>query len=148
MISITLAGKAEHALCFMDLDQFKVVNDTCGHLAGDEMLRQLGQLLLDTVRPGDTLARLGGDEFGVLIESCTLNQAQRVAGTLQTAIRDFHFFWEGRSFRIGVSIGLIAITETTPSLTELLQQADSACYMAKDLGRNRIQVYRPRPVAI
>ena len=143
MISITQAGKGEHALCFMDLDQFKVVNDTCGHLAGDEMLRQLGQLLLDTVRPGDTLARLGGDEFGVLIESCTLNQAQRVAGTLQKAIRDFQFFWEGRSFRIGVSIGLIAITETTPSLTELLQQADSACYMAKDLGRNRIQVYRP-----
>jgi diguanylate cyclase (GGDEF)-like protein len=143
MISITQEGKGEHALCFMDLDQFKVVNDTCGHFAGDELLRQLGQLLLDTVRPRDTLARLGGDEFGVLIEHCTLDQAQEIVTTLQKAIQEFQFFWEGRSFRVGVSIGLVAITDTTPSLTELLKQADSACYMAKDSGRNRIHMYRP-----
>ncbi len=142
-ISTAQAGKGEHALCYMDLDQFKVVNDTCGHSAGDELLRQLGHVLQDAVRNRDTLARLGGDEFGVLMEHCTLDQAQRVANELQHIVQDFQFFWEGQSFRIGVSIGLVAITETTPSLTELLKQADAACYMAKDLGRNRIQVYRP-----
>ena len=143
MISSTLEGNGEHALCFLDLDQFKVVNDTCGHFAGDEMLRQLGQLLQDTVREDDTLARLGGDEFGILIDRCTLDEAQQLVSGLQKAIQDFQFFWEGRSFRIGASIGLVAITSSTPSLTELLKQADSACYMAKDLGRNRIHVYRP-----
>ncbi len=127
----------------MDLDQFKVVNDTCGHVAGDELLRQLGHVLQDTVRQSDTLARLGGDEFGVLLERCTKRQALRTVTELQQAIQNLQFSWEGQIFRIGVSIGLVAITETTPSLVELLQQADAACYMAKDLGRNRIHVFRP-----
>jgi diguanylate cyclase (GGDEF)-like protein/PAS domain S-box-containing protein len=132
---------SEHALCFMDLDQFKVVNDTCGHVAGDGMLHQLSTVLKQTVRHRDTLARLGGDEFGVLMEHCSLDDAHRVATSLQKVIQDYHFSWEGRSFRVGVSIGLVPITETTSNLTELLKNADAACYMAKDSGRNRIQVY-------
>ncbi len=138
----------DHALCFLDLDQFKVVNDTCGHMAGDEMLRQLGSVLQAVVRQRDTLARLGGDEFGVLMEHCTLEHAQRVATSLQTVVQDYQFSWQGQSFRVGVSIGLVAITESIPSLTELLKQADAACYMAKDLGRNRIHVYHPEDEAL
>lgn len=134
-------GETKHALCFMDLDQFKVVNDTCGHIAGDELLRQLSSVLQHTVRQRDTLARLGGDEFGILMEHCTLDQAHRVACTLQKAIQDYQFSWEEHTFKVGVSIGLVAITNTIPNLTELLKQADAACYMAKDLGRNRIHVY-------
>lgn len=133
--------QAEHALCFMDLDQFKVINDTCGHIAGDELLRQLGQLLQSTVRQSDTLARLGGDEFGVLMEHCSLEQAHRVAESLLESIQQYQFVWEGQYFHVGVSIGLVAITHETSSLIELLKQADSACYMAKDLGRNRIHEY-------
>jgi len=143
LISSTQMEKGENALCFMDLDQFKVVNDTCGHIAGDELLRQLGEVLQDAVRHSDTLARLGGDEFGILMEHCTLAQAQRAVTAIQQVIQDFQFSWEGQTFRIGVSIGLVAISESTPSLTELLKQADAACYMAKDLGRNRIHVYNP-----
>jgi diguanylate cyclase (GGDEF)-like protein/PAS domain S-box-containing protein len=133
--------KDEHALCFMDLDQFKVVNDTCGHMAGDEMLRQITSVLHDTVRKRDTLARLGGDEFGVLMEHCSLDDAHRVAASLQKAIQDYQFSWEGQTFKAGVSIGLVPITETTSNLTQLLKDADAACYMAKELGRNRIHVY-------
>jgi len=135
-----------HALCLMDIDQFKVINDTCGHTAGDELLRQLSQVLQGTVRHRDTLARLGGDEFGVLVEHCTLEQAERVANALRQDIENFQFSWQGQPFRVGVSIGLVAVNKTTPDLTELLKQADTACYMAKDLGRNRIHVYRPEDV--
>jgi len=143
LVSTTNKDKRENALCFMDLDQFKVVNDTCGHIAGDELLRQLSEILQNAVRHSDTLARLGGDEFGILMEHCTLAQAQRAVSAIQQTIQDFQFSWEGQSFRIGVSIGLVAISEATPSITELLKQADAACYMAKDLGRNRIHVYNP-----
>jgi len=141
LLSTIGQDKAEHALCFMDLDQFKVVNDTCGHTAGDELLRQLSKVLNHEVRKRDTLARLGGDEFGVLMEHCSLEHAKRVARTLQKAVQDYQFSWEEHTFKIGVSIGLVAITETTPGLSELMKQADAACYMAKDMGRNRIHVY-------
>ncbi len=134
-------NQIEHALCFMDLDQFKLINDTCGHIAGDELLRQLSYLLQDTVRQSDTLARLGGDEFGVLMEHCSLDQAHRVAESLLKSIQQYQFVWEGRYFHVGVSIGLVAITHETSNLSELLKQADAACYMAKDLGRNRIHEY-------
>jgi diguanylate cyclase (GGDEF)-like protein/PAS domain S-box-containing protein len=133
-------NKAEHALCYMDLDQFKVVNDTCGHAAGDEMLRQLSKVLQDIIRHRDTLARLGGDEFGVLMEHCSLDDANRVAQSLQNAIQEYQFSWDEHSFRLGVSIGLVTITKNT-TLTTLLKNADAACYMAKDHGRNRIHVY-------
>jgi diguanylate cyclase (GGDEF)-like protein/PAS domain S-box-containing protein len=131
----------QHALCFMDLDQFKIVNDTCGHNAGDEMLRQISAILQCVIRHRDTLARLGGDEFGVLMEYCSLDDAHRVVTSLQKAVQDYIFSWESHSFIVGVSIGLVPITENVSSLTELLRQADAACYMAKDKGRNRIHVY-------
>jgi len=127
----------------MDLDQFKVVNDTCGHIAGDELLRQLSVVLQDAVRTNDTLARLGGDEFGILMEHCSLRQAHRTATQIQRNIQEFQFSWEGETFQIGVSIGLVAIDQTTASVTELLKHADAACYIAKDMGRNQIQVYNP-----
>ncbi len=141
LLSTVSRDDSEHALCFMDLDQFKVVNDTCGHTAGDELLRQLSAVLKRSVRRRDTLARLGGDEFGVLMEHCSLDDAHRVVTTLLTAVQDYRFSWEGHSFNVGVSMGLVPITETTGNLTELLKQADAACYVAKDKGRNRIHVH-------
>ena len=141
LLSTIRQENSEHALCFMDLDQFKIVNDTCGHTAGDELLRQLSVVLQNTVRHSDTLARLGGDEFGVLMEHCSLDDAHRVATSLQKAIQEFQFSWEGKMIKIGVSIGLVPITDDLVSLTELLIHADAACYMAKDQGRNRIHVY-------
>ena len=131
----------EHALIFMDLDQFKVVNDTCGHTAGDELLRQISQILKKKVRKRDTLARIGGDEFAVLMEHCSIDHAYRIASSLLEAIQEFQFQWEQQVFRIGVSIGLIPISEKEVNTTELLKNADSACYIAKEQGRNRIHVY-------
>ena len=143
LMSSSQSNAEKHALCFMDLDQFKIINDTCGHTAGDELLRQLATLLRGAVRKRDTLARLGGDEFGVLMEHCTLEQARRVTESLESTVRDFHFGWDAHSFRVSVSIGLVTIDESSPNLGELLKQADAACYMAKDLGRNRTHVYHP-----
>lgn len=132
----------EHSLCYMDLDQFKVVNDTCGHAAGDELLRQLGQLLKARVRSNDVLARLGGDEFGILFVDCPLGQAVRIAEAIRQAVDEFRFSWEGKSFAVGASIGLVAIDEHTKTLGPLLGAADSACYAAKDGGRNRVHIYQ------
>jgi diguanylate cyclase (GGDEF)-like protein/PAS domain S-box-containing protein len=131
----------EHALCYVDLDQFKVINDTCGHIAGDALLRQLGTLLPTKIRKRDTLARLGGDEFGVLMEHCSLNQARRVANAILRTLEDYRFIWNGNSFSIGASIGLVPITVGSNSITFLLSAADSACYAAKERGRHRISVY-------
>jgi len=133
----------EHALCYLDLDQFKVVNDTCGHLAGDELLRQLGDLLKKKVRRHDFIARLGGDEFGVLMYDCSLNEAFLACEHIRDAIRDFHFAWEDRRFTIGVSIGVSSINDTGSNAVNLLKEADAACYAAKDKGRNRVHVFRP-----
>ncbi len=148
LLSDKLKDKDEHALCYLDLDQFKVVNDTCGHVAGDELLRQLGSLLQKVIRDRDTLARLGGDEFGVLMEHCSIENALRVASSIQSAIQDYQFIWEGHSFRVSVSIGLVPISNTNNTLTDLLKDADAACYMAKDYGRNRVHVYRIDDVAM
>ena len=133
----------EHCLCYMDLDQFKVVNDTCGHVAGDELLRQIGQLLRNIVRQGDAIARLGGDEFAMLMDRCAVEQGSRITEKLLTTISDFRFVWEDRVFSIGISIGMVAIDRHTVSATAVLADADTACYAAKDSGRNRIHVYRP-----
>ena len=130
-----------HAFCFLDLDQFKVVNDTSGHVAGDQLLRQLGSLLRDNLRQRDTIARLGGDEFGILMEHCSLNKARQIAETLRAAIEEFAFVWEGQTYSIGVSIGIAMITANSLDVTEVMKQADAACYMAKDAGRNRVHVY-------
>ena len=141
-LSAARTEQAEHALCYLDLDQFKVINDTCGHVAGDELLRQLANLLKQTVRKHDTLARLGGDEFGVVLTSCPPADALRVADSLRKAVEDFRFLWENKSFNVGVSIGLVPIHEASGDSTALLAAADAACYAAKDRGRNRIHLYR------
>lgn len=136
-------GKTEHAMCFLDLDQFKVINDTCGHAAGDELLRQVATLLKKTVSKRDTLARLGGDEFGLLMEACPMGQAKRVAESILEAIKQHSFLWDGKVFHFGVSIGLIVIDQSTGNFNELFKQVDSACYLAKEQGRNRIYTYHP-----
>jgi len=133
----------QHALCYLDLDQFKVVNDTSGHMAGDELLRQLGNVLKKLIRKNDTLARLGGDEFGILMNSCSLDEAYHACEKLRNVIRDFQFAWEGRSFSIGVSIGISAIYFSTGNAVDALKEADAACYAAKENGRNRVHVFRP-----
>jgi len=132
-----------HALCYIDLDQFKIVNDTCGHIAGDELLRQLTSLLRNHVRDSDSLARLGGDEFGLLFTGCPMNRATELADNLRQIISEFVFIWESQSFKVGASIGLVEINRSSGSLAEVLSAADSACYAAKELGRNRLYVYHP-----
>ena len=132
-----------HALCYVDLDQFKIVNDTCGHVAGDELLRQLGDLLKQEIREGDTLARLGGDEFGLLLEDCELQQATQVANKIRQSVKNFHFTWHDKAFEIGASIGVVAINTENMDLAGILASADMACYAAKDMGRNRVHVYEP-----
>ncbi len=141
VINVAKNQRAQHALLYIDLDQFKVINDTCGQAAGDEFMRQLGAVLHDKVRRHDTLARLGGDEFGVLLEHCPPAQALRIANELLEAIQDFRFLWEGKSFTLGASIGLVSINEHSESVSHLLSVADAACYAAKDGGRNQIYVY-------
>ena len=133
---------SQHALCFLDLDQFKIINDTCGHIAGDELLRQLGGILSDYLRKRDTLARLGGDEFAILMEHCDYEHATRTANAVRRLVEQFQFLWEEHIFSIGVSIGVTEINQKTASSTEALIHADSACYAAKDLGRNRVHHYR------
>ncbi len=134
---------SEHVLCYLDLDQFKIINDTCGHLAGDELLRQLGDTLKKQIRQQDFIARLGGDEFGVLMYDCSLTEAFVQCEYLRDAIRCFRFYWEDKSFTIGVSIGLSAINRHSRDAVNLLKEADAACYAAKDRGRNRIHLYTP-----
>lgn len=133
---------SQHALLYMDLDQFKVVNDTGGHTAGDEYLRQLSVVLGAGLRKHDTLARLGGDEFGVLLEHCPPEQTLRIADQLRERIQDFRFLWEGKSFTLGVSVGVVFLNEYSESLSRVLNVADAACCAAKDDGRNRVHVYR------
>lgn len=134
---------SQHALCYLDLDQFKIVNDTCGHMAGDELLRQLGDLLKQHVRKTDTLARLGGDEFGILMTHCALEQAVVTCDKLRNLIRDFQFAWDNRSFSLGVSIGIAAINRTSGNAVDILKEADAACYAAKEKGRNRVHIFSP-----
>ena len=141
----TTPGSA-HALLYLDLDQFKLVNDTCGHPAGDQLLKQITGVLQSRVRVGDTLARLGGDEFGILLQSCTLDQALHVAETIRLAIRDFRFVWQDGVLAVGVSIGIVEITGDTANVANVMSAADVACYTAKDQGRNRVRLYKPDDV--
>lgn len=134
--------QSEHILGYMDLDQFKLVNDTCGHVAGDELLRQVSTLIQEKLRSGDTIARLGGDEFGVLLHNCPADKGVEVAEKVREAIQSYRFSWDGKQFAIGVSIGLVVINGDAPDLAKLLSVADSACYTAKDLGRNRVHLYQ------
>ena len=132
---------SEHFLCYVDLDQFKVINDTCGHLAGDELLRRLSVLLKEKLRKTDTVARLGGDEFAILIEQCAITEAWKIAETLRLAVNNFPFEFDGKKFQIGASIGLVSINENSHDINDILSLADSACYAAKDLGRNCVHIY-------
>ena len=132
-----------HAVMYLDLDQFKVVNDTCGHAAGDQLMRQVTTVLQHCLRDGDTIARLGGDEFGVLLENCPPDAALHIADKLRQTVTDFHFAWRQLSFNIGVSIGLVNVEDGIFTRDEVLRAADTACYMAKEKGRDRVQVYHP-----
>ncbi len=141
-VSSAKTSKGQHALCYLDLDQFKIVNDTCGHVAGDELLRQVTTLFQTNVRSSDTLARLGGDEFGILLNHCPLEPAVWIANTLREAVQKFRFVWQDKTFNIGVSIGLVVINADTQQMNSVLSAADAACYIAKNKGRNRVHVYQ------
>jgi len=130
-----------HTLLYLDLDQFKIVNDTCGHVAGDELLKQVSNTILSQIRTNDILARLGGDEFGILLQNCPLAIATNIANNIRQSIKDFRFGWGENSFQIGVSIGLVEIDNESIDLKQLLSAADAACYAAKDNGRNQVHVY-------
>lgn len=141
-------NEKQHSLFYIDLDEFKIVNDTCGHPTGDELLIQVTRLLRGCLREADVLARLGGDEFGVLLLGCPLDKAETIAENLRKTVQDFRFRTEGNEFRIGTSIGVVPILDSKTPLTELMKAADSACYVAKEQGRNRIHVSRPDDKAI
>jgi diguanylate cyclase (GGDEF)-like protein/PAS domain S-box-containing protein len=136
------ATGAGHAVFYLDLDQFKVINDTCGHVAGDELLRQLADVLQGRIRTNDVLARLGGDEFGILLHNCGVDDAINVARGLLKTVEQFQFIWGNNAFGIGASIGLVPVDGGFRRITQVLQAADAACYAAKDQGRNRIHVYQ------
>jgi len=127
---------SNHAICLLDLDRFKIINDTCGHAAGDELLRQITKLLKRRVRTSDIFARVGGDEFGLLFRLCSIDVAQTIAEQLRQQVEDFRFIWEDKTFRFGISIGLVAIQSTTENIASLLSTADAACYAAKEKGGN------------
>jgi diguanylate cyclase (GGDEF)-like protein len=137
--------RTEHALMFLDLDHFKQVNDTSGHAAGDELLRRIAVLFKHAIRQRDTLARLGGDEFGLLLERCTMQQAESIAQELLQHINTFVLDWSGVPHKVGLSIGLAAIDQNSASLSTLLSAADAACYESKRSGRNRYSVYAAAP---
>lgn len=131
----------EHALLFLDLDQFKIVNDTSGHHAGDELLRQITSVFVGNLRHRDTLARMGGDEFAVLLENTSLEQAEKIATKLTELAQEFRFSYDGKLFKIGASIGVVPVTSQTKDLAALLSDADAACYAAKEAGQNRVQIH-------
>ena len=131
----------EHVLCYLDLDQFKIINDTCGHVAGDELIKQVAHMFMSTTRDSDILARLGGDEFGLLLTYCSIDEAKNVIEQLRSCIENFRFVWEEKTFEIGVSIGVVTINAESESIAELLTSADIACYAAKERGKNNIHVF-------
>ena len=139
-------GEGSYALLYIDLDQFKVVNDTCGHQAGDRLLRDVTGLLQGRVRASDTIARLGGDEFGVLLEGCTPEQSARIADGVRQAIKDYRFIWGATTLSVGASVGVVQIGADTESVAAIMSAADIACYAAKDEGRNRVHVYEANGV--
>ncbi|MEX0709489.1 MAG: EAL domain-containing protein [Woeseia sp.] len=137
-----------HILCYMDLDRFKAVNDSCGHLAGDNMLREIAALIKDQVRDSDFVGRLGGDEFGTLLIGCPIEKAGQIAADICNAVSDYRFVWKDKIFNVGISIGLVEITQTSGTLQDIMSAADSACYVAKQRGRGQVHVYSARDEAI
>lgn len=142
MLESLIDDPQQHIMLYIDLDQFKIVNDSCGHVAGDELLKQISSLLKKHLRGSDVLARLGGDEFGVLLSSCPLGKGEEIAEQLREVIEKFRFYWGGQSFNVGSSIGLVQVDSGADSVESILRNSDIACYMAKDQGRNRYVVYR------
>lgn len=133
-----------HVVCYLDLDRFKAVNDSCGHMVGDNLLREIAALLKGQVRDSDTVARLGGDEFGMLLVGCPLDKAIQIAEDVCQAVSDYNFTWQDRVFDLGVSIGLVEIDHESATAETALSAADSACYVAKQQGRGRVHVYSAR----
>lgn len=148
LLQNTRDQRGEHALLYLDLDQFKLVNDACGHAIGDQLLQQVARLFSETVRARDTLARLGGDEFAILLEHCSMTHAERIAAQICERVGHFRFSHDGRSFRIGVSIGLAPVLQRWSSVASLMQAADVCCYAAKQAGRNRVQVWHDSDTGI
>lgn len=130
-----------HVLCYLDLDQFKIINDTCGHIAGDELLKQISVRLKEKLRDSDVIARLGGDEFGLLLEGCSITEAKNISEKILSTIKQTRFIWDNKSFELGVSIGVVPINNMSGNVSDILSAADTACYEAKDRGRNRIHIY-------
>ncbi len=141
LILDTRSDKSHHVMCYVDLDQFKIVNDTCGHNAGDELLRQLGNLLAEKMRTSDTFARLGGDEFGILLDSCSIEKGVSIANDIRESIESHRFTWDDNVFSVGASIGVVGISQDAESSVEVMCSADAACYVAKDGGRNRVHLH-------
>src|SRR5690606_10962194 len=142
------AEEGVHMLLYMDLDRFKAVNDSCGHQAGDNMLREVANLIKDQVRDSDFVGRLGGDEFGTLLIGCPIEKARQIAADICIAVADYRFVWQDKIFNIGISIGLVEISHSSGSLQDLMSAADSACYVAKQRGRGQVHVYSARDEAI
>ncbi|MDH5328126.1 MAG: EAL domain-containing protein [Gammaproteobacteria bacterium] len=142
MIQTAELENAKHALCYIDLDRFKVVNDTCGHIAGDELLKQVSSHIQSIIRSIDTAARLGGDEFAVLLQSCPIEVAENIAEKIRKVVKEFVFIWDDQTFEIGASIGVVPITSESGGVSKVLTAADSACYIAKGQGRNTVHVHK------
>lgn len=141
-ISDAKENNKTHSLCYMDLDKFKVVNDTCGHVAGDELLKQISETINTKVRDTDTFARLGGDEFALLLQGCSLEKASAIAESIRLSIEQYRFHWDNKTFKIGVSIGIVSIDNTSGTIKNIQTAADTACYIAKEQGRNRVHIYQ------
>ncbi len=142
------AEEAVHMVFYMDLDRFKAVNDTCGHLAGDNMLREVAALIKNEVRDSDFVGRLGGDEFGALLMGCPIEKARQIAADICNAVSDYRFVWKDKIFNIGISIGLVEISHASGTIQDVMGAADSACYMAKQQGRGQVHVYSARDEAV
>ena len=140
--------ETSHMLLYMDLDRFKAVNDSCGHMAGDNLLREIAALIREQVRESDYVGRLGGDEFGTLLVSCPIDKAPKIAADICTAVGNHRFVWQDKVFDVGVSIGLVEITRSSGSLQDVMSAADSACYVAKQRGRGQVHIYSARDEAI
>jgi diguanylate cyclase (GGDEF)-like protein/PAS domain S-box-containing protein len=132
---------SQHVLCFLDLDRFKVVNDTCGHAAGDGLLKRIASILRENTRSQDIISRHGGDEFALILYECSIQNGQEITEKIKEIIKQEHFVWDNKVFELGVSIGLVPITSRSINIDSLLSAADSACYRAKEMGRNRVCVY-------
>jgi len=132
-----------HSICFLDLDKFKIINDTSGHAAGDEFLKQVSKTIQSLLRQTDVLARLGGDEFAIILDSCSIHQAKIICNQIIKKIKNNRFNWGKNSFEAGASIGIVPITKVTATVSEVMSSVDAACYEAKNKGRNRIQVFEP-----